>query len=154
MNQKFVNTVLNESCLTLYNHCLYHRGPVLNLNILINILHFDSLEIKIFTDPGFIMCLNQQGVDSNDVWLFLFLLNITLTRRRIQCCPCASRRFVARASSTTRKWVPVYQTNKSQVFDEISMLENWLIIHGPFLSYTRGKATFNDLEDSSCVKHG
>ena len=145
MNQKFVNTVLNESCLTLYNHCLYHRGPVLNLNILINILHFDSLEIKIFTDPGFIMCLNQQGVDSNDVWLFLFLLNITLSRRGIQCWTCLS---------TTRKWVPVYQTNKSQVFDEISMLENWLIIHGPFLSYTRGKATFNDLEDSSRVKHG
>ena len=43
-------------------------------------------------------------------------------------------------------------TNKTQVFKEISMIENWLIIHDPSLCYTCGKYTFHNLEDSSCVQ--
>ena len=45
-------------------------------------------------------------------------------------------------------------TNKTQVFNEIGLMENWLIIHGPSSCYTCCLSTFHNLEDSSCVKHG
>ncbi len=51
----------------------------------------------------------------------------------------------------------IYPTNKTQVFNEISIIENWFIIHvinSPSLCYTRGISTLYNLEDSSCVQHG
>ena len=49
-------------------------------------------------------------------------------------------------------------TNKTQVFNEMSLMENWLIIHVinscTLLVLSRGISTFHNLEDSSCVQHG